>query len=496
MKQTCLKMLKAFFSYYLLFNFLIGILVSISLLITPSPETATAVGAVVIVIVYLLRRKKIDKMVPVVNAAALGIDLCVFTILMIALKGNADAGPMTVMAFLLIPFLVPFLLMSLMLRVGSAVFLLLILVAAGTLCSYLALCLKDKKLLWWKQLIACCLAAAILLSTNGIMYANRPEAKYSGHGFDYMRGYSSTDFSDYMVYSEPSKLAYLEETATLRIEGEENMPVMDGAEACYPLYASIAKAVYVDIEDIEKQAIENEREGEDRLYANGKIVTFTNTIQGYIRLLFGDVDLFFGARPSEEQLEEAKESGVELECTQIGREAFVFFVEADNPVTDLSSEEVRAIYHGDITNWKEVGGKDEEIRAFQRPANSGSQTMMEYFMGEVPLKEPESYEIFSSMDGVIRRVAQYANEEGAMGYSFHYFVEELSQEKNVHILSIDGVAPTLENVENGSYPLTVGLYMISRKNDPSPYVRQMIEFLLSPQGQELVRKSGYAGLPE
>lgn len=156
--------------------------------------------------------------------------------------------------------------------------------------------------------------------------------------------------------------------------------------------------------------------------------------------------------------------------------------------------ELRAIYHGDITNWIELGGKNQEILAFQRPENSGSQTMMEYFMGDVPLKEPQTYEKVDAMMGVIKEVAQYANEKGAIGYSFRYFLEELNQEKGVKMLSIDGVYPTLENIENGSYPLTTNVCLVTRKNESNPNVQKMIDFILSDDGQEIIRKTGYAGL--
>ena len=182
--------------------------------------------------------------------------------------------------------------------------------------------------------------------------------------------------------------------------------------------------------------------------------------------------------------------------TPIGREGFVFFVEEDNPVDNLTSEQIRAIYHGDITNWKEVGGKNQAITAFQRPNNSGSQTMMEYFMGDVSLKEPLTYETVGAMEGVIRKVAEYANEAGAMGYTFRYFLEGLHQEKGVKILSVDGVAPTRENIENGSYPLTVGLCLVTRTNDPNPNVQKMIDFILSADGQEIIRRTGYAGVKQ
>ena len=339
------------------------------------------------------------------------------------------------------------------------------------------------------------------MGTSAYLYMNRPAVRYAGHGFKYMHGFSSTDFSDYMVYSENSRLVTLDHQPELIIENEEDMPVLDGAEACYPLYAAFAKACYKDIDVIEKEWLKS---GENQ-YLNGKIVTFTNTLRAFDRLIYwgndtekyGDaVDMIFGARPSADQLEEAKYLDVEVDITPIGREAFVFFVEKDNPVDNLSSEQLRAIYHGDIANWKEVGGKNQVIRAFQRPKNSGSQTMMEYFMGDITLKEPETYEIVDAMTGVIEEVAQYANEAGAIGYSFRYFLEGLNQEKNVKILSVDGIYPTMENIESGAYPQTGYVCLITRKDEKNPYVQKMKEFILSEDGQYIIRQTGYAGLEQ
>ena len=70
------------------------------------------------------------------------------------------------------------------------------------------------------------------------------------------------------------------------------------------------------------------------------------------------------------------------------------------------------------------------------------------------------------------------------------------QEKNVKMLSVDGVYPTPESIEDGSYPLTVDLCVISRKDDPNPNVQKMIDYLLSEEGQSIVRGTGYGGLSE
>ena len=119
-----------------------------------------------------------------------------------------------------------------------------------------------------------------------------------------------------------------------------------------------------------------------------EIVSFTNTIYAFEQLVSGNVDIFFGAHPSPAQQSLAESNGKELVLTTIGKEAFVFFVNEKNPVDSLSSEEIKDIYSGKVTNWEELGGKEGKIVAFQRPADSGSQTIMEKFMGDTPLIEP------------------------------------------------------------------------------------------------------------
>jgi phosphate transport system substrate-binding protein len=62
------------------------------------------------------------------------------------------------------------------------------------------------------------------------------------------------------------------------------------------------------------------------------------------------------------------------------------------------------------------------------------------------------------------------------------------------MLSVDGVYPSLENIENGSYPFVTNVCLITRKYDPNPYVRKMTDFILSEDGQTIIRETGYAGL--
>lgn len=421
-----------------------------------------------------------------INGISLLLLALCFTVLMVLGKGSVDSTAVGQLLWLTLPFCPLWLLLSLM---GERLILVLAIFLTYASGYLFCTCRKGERPRW-RRLVLPGVGLALCAALCTGLYCNRPEVRYGGHGFAYMHGFSSTDFSQYMVYSQPGKLAALDHPAAFQIQDEADMPVMDGAEACYPLYAAAAKAVYQDIAHIES----NWADSGERAWTNGKIVTFTNTVVGFERLIEGDVDLFFGARPSADQLAYAAEQGMELEITPIGREAFVFFVEEDEPVDGLTQDQLRAIYHGDVTDWSQVGGRAGEIAAFQRPAGSGSQTMMEYFMGEVSLKEPQTYETVGSMEGVIRHVAQYASQRGALGYSFRYFIQGLSQEKGVKLLAVDGVTPDLAHIEDGSYPLTVPLCLVTRKDDPNPNVGKMIDFFLSLDGQTLVRETGYGGL--
>lgn len=433
----------------------------------------------------LNKNNRITKEVVNTRFIYLMVEVVAFSILFILGKGYPNSS---VLAFglpiLIFPFL-PLMIMNIaydFLVIETIVFILMLVNLILSLFITKTKIKIHKKNLIWVPLIIC------LMVLNVNAYYNRPQLKYKSHDFDFMNGYSSTDFSDYMVYSNPNKLARLNHEPSLIIDKVSEMPRLDGAEACYPLYSAIAKTIYKNIEHIEKQAMNDPQYN----YQNGKIVTFTNTVRGYERLIYDEIDMFFGARPSKSQIQQAKEENVEFNLTEIGLEAFVFFVEKDNPIDDISNEDIKKIYSGEITNWKELGGPNQKIIAFQRPENSGSQVMMEYFMGDTKLKEPLTYEKVSPMSGIIKEVAHYNNEEGAIGYSFRYFLEGLNQEKGVKIISIDGIKPTNENILNDTYPIITSLYCVTRMDETNKRVDEVIEFLLSDDGQYLVKESGYS----
>lgn len=282
---------------------------------------------------------------------------------------------------------------------------------------------------------------------------------------------------DYMPFSETRKLATLDYDSTLKLT--EDLPKMDGATALYPLYSAFVQATYP-----EKEYSPFDSE-----------VMINTTPDAYSNLIEGNVDLIFAAAPSKSQMTTAEKSGKELKMTPIGREAFVFFVHQKNAVSGLSMEQIKEIYAGKITNWEAVGGAKDSIRAFQRPADSGSQSALEHLMGDIPIMEAPTENIASGMGGIINEVSQYKNYKNAIGYTFRFYSTEMVKNKEIKLLEIDGIAPTKETIRSGEYPIASEFYVVTAGTE-NPNVEKFIAWILSPQGQELIEKTGYVSLDQ
>lgn len=206
-----------------------------------------------------------------------------------------------------------------------------------------------------------------------------------------------------------------------------------------------------------------------------------------------NVSLVFATPPSEDELQTAKQNGVTLEMQAVALDGFVFITHKDNPVDSLTVEQIKDIYSGKITNWKEVGGKDEKIRAFQRTKNSGSQTAMEELVmqGEPMTEAPVTF-VAEGMGALVEAVAEYENETAAIGYTYYYYINNLYKNEDIKVLKIDGVSPDNENLVSKKYPFTAAYYAVIRGDEPQDSVyRRLYDYMLSEEGQEIVRLAGY-----
>ncbi len=279
---------------------------------------------------------------------------------------------------------------------------------------------------------------------------------------------------EYLPFEEDSKIVKLDD-ASLSLEGD--LPIIDGATAAFPVYSAFVHATYPET---------------TKLYDG--VFEYNNTLGGYELLAERKTDVFFGAYPSKEQRAYAEKCGTTFEYTQIGSEAFVFFVHKDNPIDSLTSEQIRDIYSGKITNWKEVGGADEKIVPFQRNEGSGSQSMMLRFMGDTEMVEPDTKEEVAFMGDIIEEVADYESRSSSIGFSFRFYVEGIIKHPDIKLIAVDGIAPTVENIKNGTYPIIAPVYAVTYAECDNENVDLLLEWILSDEGQYIIEETGYVGI--
>lgn len=275
------------------------------------------------------------------------------------------------------------------------------------------------------------------------------------------------------------RLAVLAQPSTLQLQ--DSLPRLDGATAFYPIYASFVQAVYP------------QKEYDPYMFEQQEVICST-TPSAYQSLIEKQRDVIFVLGPSQEQVAAAATAGETMMLTPIGKEAFVFFVNVDNPIVSLTTQQVKDIYSGKITNWKEVGGLDEEIKAFQRPEGSGSQTALERFMNGTEIMEPLQTNLAQSMGGIIMQTAEYENRKNAIGYSFRFYTSSMVDSEKIRLLKIDDVYPDKETIRSGSYPLIDEFYAIRLASNDKRETAQLIDWILSTQGQQLIEASGYVGI--
>ena len=280
---------------------------------------------------------------------------------------------------------------------------------------------------------------------------------------------------EYLPFEKESKIVKLDHEASLKLK--DNLPRVDGAAAVFPVYSAFVNATYPNTVRLRDDVFE-----------------YRNTVDGYRALALKESDIFFGAKPSEEQIKFAADNGTEFEYTKIGKEAFVFFIHKDNPIDGLTTEEIKKIYSGEITNWKDVGGRNEDIVAFQRNEGSGSQSMLIRFMDGTPIMEAPREQVNEFMVGIINQVSDYKNKTNSIGFSFRYYMEGIIKNPNVKLLKVDGVEPNVENIKNDKYPITASLYAVTYKDNENENVSKLIDWVLSEEGQEIIEKTGYVGI--
>ncbi len=255
-----------------------------------------------------------------------------------------------------------------------------------------------------------------------------------------------------------------------------NLPVVDGALALEPFYDAVfAELLGVSVEEAKM------------------FLPCNNTPSAYANLTEGKADMIFCALPSEDQKAAAKAAGVEFEYHTILSGGFVFFVNKDNPVDSITQDQLKGIVSGKITNWKEVGGNDEPIVLFQRNEGSGSQTgLYRYVLPKDQVKEPLLDHVVDDMMGAIDHVVSYDNGNGAISFSYYYYVANMHSSNEIKLLGIDGIIPSDETISSGQYPFLNFSQIVTRKGLPEDsIVYDIIAWVQGENGSRIARENGY-----
>jgi phosphate transport system substrate-binding protein len=260
---------------------------------------------------------------------------------------------------------------------------------------------------------------------------------------------------------------------------KSDFPRIDGSTATYPLSMELGKELL----------------GLDETGVKG-FITHNTTHNAYVNLIDKKADIVFVTQPSTEELKLAKKKKLDLEVVPICREGFVFLVNSENSITGLTSAQIQDIYQGKIKNWVDVGGEDMDIIPYQRPQNSGSQTVMEaeVMKGKTMLPPPQEL-IIAEMGQLIDKVADFSNAKNALGFSFYYYATNMYQNRNIKLLKIDGVMPDKSTIKSGKYPFKVAYYAVLRKSEPqNSNARKLLNWLLGSEGQKVVEKAGFVSV--
>ena len=230
-------------------------------------------------------------------------------------------------------------------------------------------------------------------------------------------------------------------------------------------------------------------EAEEFMLANSEksvSVTGGGSGVGITALIDGEVDIATASREMKpDEIDAAKAKGINPVEHTIAYDGISVIVNPQNSVYNLTFSQLRGIYNGTISNWKEVGGQDRPIVVISRDSSSGT---YEYFKEAVLQGDEYRADALTqpATGGIVGEVAQNPNAIGYIGVAY--------LDNTVKALNLDAgngsIAPTSENIISGAYPLSRPLYFYTN-GEPSGLTKEFIDFVLSETGQTIVSDVGY-----
>jgi phosphate transport system substrate-binding protein len=199
-------------------------------------------------------------------------------------------------------------------------------------------------------------------------------------------------------------------------------------------------------------------------------------------LLEGKADICAASRPiSPEEVRSLAEKYHSIGLAHfICRDAIEIFLHPSNPVMSLQSGQVKAIFSGKITNWRQMGGENHSIQIYIRTESSGTRR----YFAEHLLQDVDYSANAIEVETNAAMVEHIANDPSGIGYGGNAFT------KGVKVCKLDAIAPVLEKVNENAYPFNRYLYFYTIHQTYGP-IKEFIDWVISPDAQPLIEQSGY-----
>ncbi len=209
---------------------------------------------------------------------------------------------------------------------------------------------------------------------------------------------------------------------------------------------------------------------------------------GIAALINGSTDICQASRSiKSSEIDKLKErfntTGVEI---PVARDGLSIYLNEENKISELTLDQLKDIYTGKVTNWKDLGGEDTKIVLYGRENSSGTYS---YFKDNV-LKGLDFAAQTQTLPGTGAIVNAISKDKYGIGYGGAAYAKGVKYCKVKKDTTTPGYEPTLENIKNGKYPISRYLYWYLR-NKPTGEIKKLVDFVLSAQGQEIVTKVGY-----
>lgn len=293
--------------------------------------------------------------------------------------------------------------------------------------------------------------------------------------------YGWTTTTTYIVLDMESAKLYIVDLNGLYSElfADGDFPVMDSSTARKPLVQNIYRFFCLDT-------------------GYGGAEPLCSTTHGaWLNIADKKADIALLAAPTKEEETYLKEQGVEVEMKLYGGDGLVFIGNSACGVTDLTLDQVRAIFRGEITNWSELGGADHAIHVLYRDDQSGSQRLFEKMLfkdDDVPDYEALGFERLDEMSTL---VSACLDDPYAIGYSIMTYLNDVYSNEALLAFSLNGYSATPENVRTGDYPLGTKGYVVIRSDEPedSP-ARRLYNWFGSPLSDTFLSSCGITPLSE